>query len=125
MIVKKNHEVHGSTFFGFPPEYRLKVPPESATIFYCPPGHIVVVYAKHFDFGLRFPLHSFVEKIFRSWNVCLAQVTPPTIRNVISYVWLCLFKEWALTLNEGNMSFTRYFIGIISIYFAKITYKMS
>lgn len=98
MVVKKNHEEHGSTFLGLPTNYRLKVPPEGATIFYYPPGHIVV-YAKHFDFGLRFPLHHFVEKIFRAWNVFLAQVTPPTVRTVVAYVWLYLFKQWPLTLN--------------------------
>ena len=98
LIIKKNHVVHGGDFLGLPAEYKLVVPAEGATIFYCPPGHIAV-YAKHFDFGLRFPLHPFVEKIFRAWNVCLAQVTPTTIRTVISFVWLCLFKQWPLTLN--------------------------
>lgn len=55
LIIRKNHAVHGSTFLGLPNDYRLKVPPVGVTIFDCPPGHIVV-YAKQFDFGLRFPL---------------------------------------------------------------------
>uniref|UniRef100_A0A803LHK5 Uncharacterized protein n=1 Tax=Chenopodium quinoa TaxID=63459 RepID=A0A803LHK5_CHEQI len=85
-------------FYCLPEGYELTLPPPSATVLDCPDGHIAI-YAKHFEFGLRFPLHPFVAKIFKAWNVCLVQVTPPTIRVVIALVWVLLFKNISLTLN--------------------------
>uniref|UniRef100_A0A803L500 Uncharacterized protein n=1 Tax=Chenopodium quinoa TaxID=63459 RepID=A0A803L500_CHEQI len=85
-------------FYGLSDRYELILPPPSATVLDCPDGHIAV-YAKHFEFGLRFPLHPFIAKIFKAWNVCLVQVTPPTIRAVISLVWVLIYKNFPLTLN--------------------------
>uniref|UniRef100_A0A803MHT3 Uncharacterized protein n=1 Tax=Chenopodium quinoa TaxID=63459 RepID=A0A803MHT3_CHEQI len=85
-------------FYGLPDGYELILPPPSATVLDCPDGHIAV-YAKHFEFGLRFPLHPFIAKIFKAWNVCLVQVTPPTIHAVISLIWVLIYKNFPLTLN--------------------------
>uniref|UniRef100_A0A803MZ13 Uncharacterized protein n=1 Tax=Chenopodium quinoa TaxID=63459 RepID=A0A803MZ13_CHEQI len=84
-------------FYGLSDGYKLILPPPSATVLDCPDGHIAI-YAKHFEFGLRFPLHPFIAKIFKAWNVCLVQVTP-TIRAVIALVWVLLYKIFSLTLN--------------------------
>lgn len=67
-------------------------------IFDCPPG-CVAVYSKHFDFGLRPPLHPFIIWVLRAWNVYLAQVSPIVICNLVAFAWLCSFKQWPLTLN--------------------------
>uniref|UniRef100_A0A803NEN7 Uncharacterized protein n=1 Tax=Chenopodium quinoa TaxID=63459 RepID=A0A803NEN7_CHEQI len=85
-------------FYGLPDGYELTLPPPSATVLDCPDDHIAI-YAKHFEFGLRFPFHPFIAKNFKAWNVCLVQVTPPTIRAVIALVWVLLFKNFPLTLN--------------------------
>uniref|UniRef100_A0A803LGI3 Uncharacterized protein n=1 Tax=Chenopodium quinoa TaxID=63459 RepID=A0A803LGI3_CHEQI len=95
---EKNYCNVGRRFYRLPDDYALTLPKSGDTVIDCPEGHIVV-YAKHFEFGLRFPLHPFVEKIFKAWNVCIAQVTPTTIRNVISLVWVMIYMDFPLTLN--------------------------
>uniref|UniRef100_A0A803LL84 Transposase (putative) gypsy type domain-containing protein n=1 Tax=Chenopodium quinoa TaxID=63459 RepID=A0A803LL84_CHEQI len=95
---EKDYCQHGKRFYRLPDGYELRLPNNSQTALDCPPGHIVV-YAKHLEFGLRFPLHHYIEKIFRAWNVAIAQLTPPTIRNIVSLVWVMIFMDFPLTLN--------------------------
>uniref|UniRef100_A0A803MY36 Uncharacterized protein n=1 Tax=Chenopodium quinoa TaxID=63459 RepID=A0A803MY36_CHEQI len=73
-------------FYKLPDGFDLCVPPSGSSVLDCPDGHFAI-YLKHFDFGLRFPLHPFVVKILKAWNVCLVQLTPPTIRAVIALIW--------------------------------------
>uniref|UniRef100_A0A803LK22 Transposase (putative) gypsy type domain-containing protein n=1 Tax=Chenopodium quinoa TaxID=63459 RepID=A0A803LK22_CHEQI len=95
---EKDYCQHGKRFYRLPDGYELRLPGEGQTTLDCPPGHIVV-YAKHFEFGLRFPLHHYIEKIFRAWNVSISQLTPPTIRNIVYLVWVMIFMDFPLTLN--------------------------
>uniref|UniRef100_A0A803LJD3 Transposase (putative) gypsy type domain-containing protein n=1 Tax=Chenopodium quinoa TaxID=63459 RepID=A0A803LJD3_CHEQI len=95
---EKDYCQHGKRFYRLPDGYKLRLPNEGQTALDCPPGHIVV-YAKYFELGLRFPLHHYIEKIFRAWNVSIAQLTPPTIRNIVSLVWVMIFMDFPLTLN--------------------------
>ena len=71
--------------YGFPPEYNLVIPAEGSKVVDCPAGH-VAVYAHHLEFGLRFPLDLVLVKILQAFNVCLAQLTPLAVRNIIAYV---------------------------------------
>ncbi|XP_056682631.1 uncharacterized protein [Spinacia oleracea] len=96
--IKDNHPRWAKEYLKLPKGYRLVIPAEGSVILDCPPGHIGV-YAHHLDFGLRFPLHRFIEKVFRAWNVCLAQVTPQVVRNVVAFTWLLSFKQWPQTIN--------------------------
>lgn len=64
----------------------------------CPAGH-VAVYAHHFELGLRFPLDLVLVKILKAFNVCLAHLTPVTMRNLITYVWVCRYLDFPETLN--------------------------
>uniref|UniRef100_A0A803MGV9 Transposase (putative) gypsy type domain-containing protein n=1 Tax=Chenopodium quinoa TaxID=63459 RepID=A0A803MGV9_CHEQI len=86
------------TFYNLPDEYELAIPSSGSSVLDCPAG-CVAVYAKHFDFGLRLPLHPFIAKILKAWNVCLVQLTPPTICAVIATVWVMLYRNYPLTLN--------------------------
>uniref|UniRef100_A0A803LQH6 Transposase (putative) gypsy type domain-containing protein n=1 Tax=Chenopodium quinoa TaxID=63459 RepID=A0A803LQH6_CHEQI len=95
---EKDYCQHGKRFYRLPNGYELRLPSNGQTALDCPAGHIVV-YAKHLEFGLRFPLHHYIEKIFRAWNVSIAQLTPPTIRNIVSLVWVMIFMDFPLTLN--------------------------
>uniref|UniRef100_A0A803KX17 Uncharacterized protein n=1 Tax=Chenopodium quinoa TaxID=63459 RepID=A0A803KX17_CHEQI len=95
---EKDYCQHGKRFNCLPDGYELRLPSNGQTALDCPAGHIVV-YAKHLEFGLRFPLHHYIEKIFRAWNVSIAQLTPPTIRNIVSVVWVMIFMDFPLTLN--------------------------
>ncbi|XP_057250593.1 uncharacterized protein LOC130591335 [Beta vulgaris subsp. vulgaris] len=81
-----------------PDSYRLVVPSEGSVVTDCPPGH-VAVYTHHFEFGLRFPLDSFLVDILKAFNVCLAQLTPLAIRNIIAYIWVVRFLDFPQTLN--------------------------
>ncbi|XP_056698951.1 uncharacterized protein [Spinacia oleracea] len=96
--IKDDHPRWAKEYLKLPKGYRLVIPAEGSVILDCPPDHIGV-YAHHLDFGLRFPLHPFIEKVFRAWNVCLAQVTPQVVRNVVAFTWLLSFKQWPQTIN--------------------------
>ncbi|XP_056692256.1 uncharacterized protein [Spinacia oleracea] len=96
--IKDDHPRWAKEYLKLPKGYRLVIPAEGSVILDCPPDHIGV-YAHHLDFGLRFPLHPFIEKVFRAWNVCLAQVTPQVVRNVVAFTWLLYFKQWPQTIN--------------------------
>ena len=96
--IANRHSEVGGRFLGLPEGYKLTVPKEEQTVADCPVGH-VVVYTKMFDYGLRFPLHPFIEKVLRAWNVGLVQLSPIVIRNLVAYTWLFSFKQWPLTLN--------------------------
>uniref|UniRef100_A0A803MZ03 Transposase (putative) gypsy type domain-containing protein n=1 Tax=Chenopodium quinoa TaxID=63459 RepID=A0A803MZ03_CHEQI len=95
---EKDYCRRAKRFYNLPNGYDLYLPATGSSVLDCPAGH-VVVYAKHFDFGLRFPLHPFVAKVLKAWNVCLVQLTPPTIRAVIALVWVLLYRNFPLTLN--------------------------
>ncbi|XP_057247061.1 uncharacterized protein LOC130589645 [Beta vulgaris subsp. vulgaris] len=84
--------------YHMPAPYRLIVPSEGSIITDCPPGH-VAVYTHHFEFGLRFPLDSFLVEILNAFNVCLAQLTPLAVRNLIAYIWVIRFLDFPPTLN--------------------------
>ena len=71
--------------YALPSEYNLVIPAEGSKVIDCPEGHIVV-YAYHFEFGLRFPLDLVMVKILKAFDVCLAQLTPLAVRNPIAYV---------------------------------------
>ena len=64
----------------------------------CPPGH-VAVYNHYFEFGLRFPLDSFLLKILNAFNVCLSQLTSLANRKLIVYIWTIQFSEFLETLS--------------------------
>nr|XP_021851966.1 uncharacterized protein LOC110791524 [Spinacia oleracea] len=96
--IKDDHPRWAKEYLKLPKGYRLVIAAEGSVILDCPPDHIGV-YAHHLDFGLRFPLHPFIEKVFRAWNVCLAQVTPQVVRNVVAFTWLLSFKQWPQTIN--------------------------
>ena len=71
--------------YHMPSRYRLVVMAEGAITTKCPPRH-VAVYTHHFEFSLRLPLDSFLVNILNAFNVCLAQLTPLAIRNLIAYI---------------------------------------
>uniref|UniRef100_A0A803LA06 Uncharacterized protein n=1 Tax=Chenopodium quinoa TaxID=63459 RepID=A0A803LA06_CHEQI len=96
--IEKDYCRRAKRFYNLPNGYDLYLPAAGSSVLDCPAGH-VAVYAKHFDFGLRFPLHPFVAKILKAWNVCLVQINPPTIRAVIALVWVMLYRNFPLTLN--------------------------
>uniref|UniRef100_A0A803MP80 Uncharacterized protein n=1 Tax=Chenopodium quinoa TaxID=63459 RepID=A0A803MP80_CHEQI len=95
---EKDYCRRAKKFFNLPDGYELSIPPSGASVLDGPAGS-VAVYMKHLDFGIRFHLHPFVEKILKAWNVCLVQVTPPTIRAVIATIWVMLYRNYPLTLN--------------------------
>lgn len=82
----------------FPLEYSLVIPNEGATVIDCPAGH-VALYAHHLEFGVRFPLDIVLAKIFQAFNVCLAQLIPLAVRNIVAYVWVCRYLGFPKTLN--------------------------
>ncbi|KMT08456.1 hypothetical protein BVRB_6g141330 [Beta vulgaris subsp. vulgaris] len=84
--------------YHMPSGYRLVVPLEEAIVTECPPGH-VAVYTHHFEFGLRFPLDSFLVEILNVFNVCLAQLTPLAVRDIIAYIWVVCFLDFPQTVN--------------------------
>lgn len=55
--------INGPVYFAFLEEYELVLPAVRSRITGCPPGH-VAIYAYMLDFGLRFPLDSFIVKVF-------------------------------------------------------------
>uniref|UniRef100_A0A803NB47 Uncharacterized protein n=1 Tax=Chenopodium quinoa TaxID=63459 RepID=A0A803NB47_CHEQI len=65
--IEKYYCRRAKQFYNLPDGYNLYLPAAGSCVLDCPDGH-VVVYAKHFDFGLRFPLHPFVAKILKAWN---------------------------------------------------------
>ena len=84
--------------YHMPYEYRLVVPSEGSIITECPPGY-VAVYTHHFEFGLHFPLDSFLVKILNAFNVCLAQLTPLAVHNLTAYIWVVRFLDFPQTIN--------------------------
>uniref|UniRef100_A0A803LHW2 Uncharacterized protein n=1 Tax=Chenopodium quinoa TaxID=63459 RepID=A0A803LHW2_CHEQI len=96
--LEKDYCRRAKAFYNLPDEYELIIPPSGSSVLDFPASY-VAVYTKHFDFGLRFPLHPFVAKILKAWNVFLVQLTPPTIHVVIATVWVMLYRNYLLTLN--------------------------
>jgi hypothetical protein len=78
--------------------YKIRLPDDGETICCPPPGHIGV-YLRHFEFGLRFPLNPHVEAILKAMNVAVGQLMPLAIRTIIAFVWTCLYKGEAPTVN--------------------------
>ena len=58
--------------------------------FTSPPGYIGV-YTRQLQFGLQFPLHSFVVEVLNGYNISLCQLTLASIRRVMTFLWVCLF----------------------------------
>lgn len=81
-VTHKYYEV-AKRFYGLPDRYEVTLPREGQTVLDCPPDH-VAVHMHHFNFVLRFPLHYFVKKVLTAFNVCLVQVHPLAIRNIIA-----------------------------------------
>ncbi|XP_074267467.1 uncharacterized protein LOC141590809 [Silene latifolia] len=54
---------------------------------------------RHLEYGLRFPLNGYVMAIIRAMNVAVVQLHPLAMRTIIGFVWLCLFKGEAPTVN--------------------------
>ena len=84
--------------YHMPSPYRLVVPSEGSIITECPPGH-VASYTHHFEFGLRFPLDSFLVEILNAFNVCFTQSTPLAVRNLIAYIWVLRFLDFPPSIN--------------------------
>lgn len=55
-----------------------------------PPGYIGV-YTRQLQYGLRFPLDPFVRDILIKYRISLCQLTPVSIRRVMTYLWVCRF----------------------------------
>lgn len=98
ICVENRFLTKGAIYFAFPDDYRLVMPAEGDKIIDCPPGH-VAIYAHMLDFGLRFPLDPFIIKIFRAWNIYLAQLTSLGWCNLIAYAWVVRYKGFPETLN--------------------------
>ena len=62
-------------------------------------SNYIVVPLHHLHFGLRFPVHWFLQVLLCEYEVCLAQVTPMSLRGVIGWIWLCEFFNFPLTMN--------------------------
>lgn len=62
-----NYPKVADTQYQLPDGYQLVVPPEGSIVMECPPGH-VVVYIYLFEFGLLFPLDSFLMKILNAFH---------------------------------------------------------
>lgn len=90
--------IKGPQYFAFPDDYTLVLPAEGSRVTDCPSGH-VAIYAHMLDFGLRFPLDPFFVKVFKAWNICLAQLTPLGWRNLMAYAWVVRYKGFPETLN--------------------------
>lgn len=86
-VIKYNHLWHALVFLSCLEPYDLLLPGENQAIFYCPEG-CVAFYAKHLDFFLHFPLHPFIVRVPRDWKVCLTQISPIVIRNLVVFIWL-------------------------------------
>lgn len=84
--------------YHMPTGYRLIVPPEGAIVAEYPAGH-AAIYTHHFEFGLRLPLYSFLVEITNAFNLCLAQLTPLVVRNLIVYIWVVRFLDFPQTIN--------------------------
>ncbi|KAK9689615.1 hypothetical protein RND81_09G071400 [Saponaria officinalis] len=52
------------------------------------------VFLKQLEFGLRFPLHPFINLLLQRANVAITQLHPLAIRTMVVWTWVCLFKEW-------------------------------
>ena len=72
--------------------------PDPTDVITKPPAGCIGDYAHHFENGLRFPPHPKLVKIFSHFNVCLAQVTSPAMRTLISMLWVFLFKGFPLNM---------------------------
>lgn len=82
----------------FPSDYKLVILAEGSKVINCPAGQ-QFVYAHHFEFGLRSPLDLVLVKILKAFNICLAQLTPLAVRNLIAYVWVGCYLGYLETLN--------------------------
>ena len=71
--------------YDFSTAYKLVIAIEGSKVTDCPTKHMAI-YAHHLEFGLRFPLNLVLVKILKAFNVCLAQLTPLAVRNLIAYV---------------------------------------
>lgn len=58
-------------------------PDEGAKVTNCP-GVRIFIYAHHLVFGMRFPLDLVLVKILKAFNICLAQLTPLAVRNLVA-----------------------------------------
>ena len=78
--------------FHLPLEYEVSVPgPEDRVS--SPPDGRLAVYQDFLWGGLRFPIPEFVRSLLRFYNVVLAQLTPNSIRMVLSFAVLCSLHE--------------------------------
>ncbi|KAK9741371.1 hypothetical protein RND81_03G100800 [Saponaria officinalis] len=64
-----------------------------------PPASCTLVFLKQLEFGLRFPLHPFINLLLRRANVAITQLHPLAIRTMMAWTWVCLFKGWELSVD--------------------------
>lgn len=65
--------------------YRIKIPTPSLTI--C--EGCIPVYAAMLEAGVRFPLHPFIAELLRAYDLGIAQLTPNSWHNVVSFLAVC------------------------------------
>lgn len=53
----------------------------------------VAVYIAHFECGLRFPLHPFIQEILEHYQLGISQLTPPSYRYLCSFVMICQMRS--------------------------------
>lgn len=52
-----------------------------------------------FDWGLRFPMYSFMEDVYCHFNICLMQSVPQSYRHLTYFIFLCDWFNFPLTMN--------------------------
>ena len=78
--------------------YWCRMPSASDRIHRPPPGY-VGVYTRQLQYGLRFPLDVFVRDLLIHYNISLCQLTPTSIRRVMTYLWVCKFFKYVPNLH--------------------------
>jgi Putative gypsy type transposon len=84
--------------YNFGADYKVTTPGEKDTIC-CPPVGHIGIYLKDLEYGLRFPLHPRVQAILEAMGVAIGQLMPLAIRTIVGFVWICLWKQEAPTVN--------------------------
>jgi Putative gypsy type transposon len=83
--------------FNLPTSYDLEVP-TAEECFASGEGRRIPISQRHFEFGLRFPLHPFIVDFCDEFGVCVGQLHPNAIRSLISYIWVCQYLKWTPSL---------------------------
>ena len=81
--------------------YWCKVPSATDRL-HMPPEGYTAIYVRMFEFGLRLPLDDFVTAVLIAYNISLAQLTPMSIKRLMSFLWTCIFMGLRPTLEAFN-----------------------